>query len=302
MLLPKYLGAFYLALAASIWGGTYVVSKIVLTSVEPLALVWLRYVIALIVLVGVGLATRQYWRVQRRDVPLIIAIGVVGYGVSIWAQFRGTALSTAQMGAMVTAATPAFMVVFGRMILGERVSGRRAAAVILATIGVFMVVGVGPLTASYRLGGLILLLAAVTWALMSVLIKRVPRNYSSLVVTTYGIGVAAVLIAPMALYEMPSWSLMWSRSELWAGTLFVGIVSTAGAFFLWNRGLQLMDASSGSLFFFFQPLVGTVLGWAILGEHVGVPFVLGSVMIMAGVALTVRGEPGGPDAIRVSEH
>lgn len=105
----RYLGAVFMALAASIWGGSYVVSKIVLETVQPLALVWLRYVVALVTLVLAILVTRQSWRIRWRDVPLVITIGIVGYAISIWTQFLGTKLSTAQMGAMITSATPAFM-------------------------------------------------------------------------------------------------------------------------------------------------------------------------------------------------
>ena len=103
----------------------YVVSKVLLQNIEPLALVWLRYVVALVALSISIFATKQSWKVSWRHVPLIVVIGVVGYAISIWTQFLGTKLSTAQMGAMITSATPAFMVVFGRMILGEKVTVRR---------------------------------------------------------------------------------------------------------------------------------------------------------------------------------
>ncbi|RPK05482.1 hypothetical protein BSBH6_02184 [Bacillus subtilis] len=46
----------------------------------------------------------------------------------------------------------------------------------------------------------------------------------------------------------------------------MGIVSTVWAFILWNRRFQMLNASSGGLFFFFQPLVGTLLGWLLLGN------------------------------------
>ena len=58
------------------------------------------------------------------------------------------------------------------------------------------------------------------------------------------------------------------------GVLYLGIVSTAGAFFLWNKGLELMDASIGSLFFFFQPIVGSLLGWFLLNETLSSNFLL----------------------------
>ncbi len=285
---PKYLGAVLMALAASIWGGMYVVSKIVLAAVDPLALVWLRYVVALAALVFVVLITRQSWRIRFRDVPLVVAIGVIGYAISIWTQFVGTKLSTAQMGAMITSATPAFMVIFGRIILGERITLRRALSVGLATIGVLMIVGIGGFGPKYEIGGVILFIAALTWALMSVLVKRVSAEYSQLVVTTYAITVATIVITPVGLRQMHGMGNLLSHPVLWGGVLYLGIISTAGAFFLWNKGLQMVDAASGGLYFFFQPLVGTFLGWVILGEQVTIAFWMGALLILAGVLLVVR--------------
>ncbi|MCF8564183.1 DMT family transporter [Alicyclobacillus tolerans] len=285
---PKYLGAVLMALAASIWGGMYVVSKIVLAAVDPLALVWLRYVVALAALVFVVLITRQSWRIRFRDVPLVVAIGVIGYAISIWTQFVGTKLSTAQMGAMITSATPAFMVIFGRIILGERITLRRALSVGLATIGVLMIVGIGGFGPKYEIGGVILFIAALTWALMSVLVKRVSAEYSQLVVTTYAITVATIVITPVGLRQMHGMGNLLSHPVLWGGVLYLGIISTAGAFFLWNKGLQMVDAASGGLYFFFQPLVGTFLGWVILDEQVTIAFWMGALLILAGVLLVVR--------------
>lgn len=284
----RYLGSFYLALAASIWGGMYVVSKIVLVVISPLDLVWIRYVIALAALVTLGLATRQSWRIARRDILLIASIGLVGYGVSIWAQFLGTALSSAQMGAVITSATPAFMVIFARLLLGERITVRKALSMGLATCGVLLIVGIGGLHRSQQLGGLVLGIAALTWALMSVLVKRVPTRYSLLVVTTYAMLFAAVILTPVAVVDAPRILSALARPGIWEDVLFLGVVSTAGAFYLWNRGLQMVDAASGGLYFFLQPLVGTVLGWLWLGEQVGVSFWMGAALIFGGVVLVMR--------------
>lgn len=290
----KYRGAILMASAASIWGSMYVVSKMVLGSVAPIALVWLRYLVALLAFVLLGLITRPGWRLPRRHWFLIAAIGAVGYGVSIWAQFLGTQLTTAQMGAVVTAATPAFMVVFGRLILGERITLGRISAVVLATLGILLVIGFQGVAVGKLAGGLVLLLAAVTWALMSVLVKRVPLDYSPLVVTTYAMGVAFVLVTPLALPQLPALSLVLHRPTLWGGILYLGTVSTAGAFYLWNRGLQLIDAAgNGGLYFFFQPLVGALLGWLMLAETVGWGFGLGSALILIGVGLTIKGVGSG---------
>ncbi len=179
----RTLGSFYMALAASIWGGVYVVSKVILVSVQPMELVWLRYLIALIALTIGIVVTKQSWKISWKHLPLVVAVGIVGYVLSIWTQFLGTKLSTAQMGAMITSATPAFMVVFARLLLREKITVRRAFSVGLATIGVLLIVGVGGVSHSYELGGVILFIAALTWALMSVFVKHIPSDYSQLTVS-----------------------------------------------------------------------------------------------------------------------
>ncbi|MET3289005.1 UNVERIFIED_CONTAM: drug/metabolite transporter (DMT)-like permease [Brevibacillus sp. OAP136] len=87
-------------------------------------------------------------------------------------------LSSAQMGAIITSTTPAFMVLFARMILKEKITARKGISIVLATIGVCVIVGTSQIDPSNQLGGLSLIIAALTWSLMSVLVKRVPGQYS----------------------------------------------------------------------------------------------------------------------------
>ena len=71
----------------------------------------------------------------------------------------------------------------------------------------------------------------------------------------------------------------------------MGAISTSIAFLLWNKGLLLMEAGASGLFFFFQPIVGTFLGWLILDEQITLSFWIGSLLIFIGVFLvTVRNE------------
>ncbi|WP_223587633.1 DMT family transporter [Neobacillus bataviensis] len=283
------LGSLFLILASSIWGGMYVVVKVVVAVVAPLELVWLRYLVAIVALLIVGFVTQQNWRIEKRYFLLIIAIGIIGNAISIVTQETGTMLSSAQMGAIITSSTPAFMVIFARLLLKERLTLKKILSVCLATVGVFLIVGVGHLDVSSKLGGIWLLIAALTWALMSVLVKRLPSDYSQIVVTTYSILVALIVLTPFVLPRLHEINIsQMSHPTIWGGLLYLGIVSTAGGFLLWNRGLQMLNASSGGIFFFFQPVVGTLLGWLILGETIGVMFWIGSILILIGVLFVIK--------------
>ncbi|MEW5549830.1 DMT family transporter [Peribacillus frigoritolerans] len=285
------IGSLYLSLAASIWGGMYVVVKVVVDVVPPLELVLLRYVIAILALLTIGLISKQSWRIDKRDWLLVFIIGLVGNTISIVTQEVGTLLSTAQMGAIITSTTPAFMVIFARIVLKEKITFKKSISVILATFGVGIIVGNAHIGSSHQLGGVSLLIAALTWALMSVLIKRVPGQYSQIVITTYAVLVAIVFLTPVTisrLDELDFQAIM--HPSIWGGLLYLGVISTACAFLLWNRGLQMLTASSGGLFFFLQPIVGTFLGWLMLGEQIGLSFWIGTILIFIGVLLVIREE------------
>ncbi|OAT82332.1 DMT family transporter [Desulfotomaculum copahuensis] len=285
------LGAICLSLAAAIWGGMYVVSKYVLTFIPPFTLIWLRYVIALIILALI-MAVNRTPLPRRRDLGLLAWIGFIGYFVSIGAQFVGTKLSNAHMGAIITSASPAFIVIFATWLLKEKLTARKAGAVLLATAGVVVVIGFGGAGSGRLSGNLALILAAVTWALLSVYAKLAGERYSSLTVTTCAIFFALLFNTPVAARELITAGIgHFPALPVWSGVLYMGVVSTALAFFLWNKGMYLMDAGTGSLFFFFQPLVGSFLGWLWLKEPLNWNFFAGGALILLAVALIYL--PGG---------
>ncbi|MFK2827031.1 DMT family transporter [Bacillus sp. B190/17] len=287
----KLLGSLFLSLAASIWGGMYVVVKVVVDVVPPLELVWLRYVIAVIALAIIALFTKQKWKIAKKDWLIIFLVGLIGNTISIVTQEIGTMLSTAQMGAIITSTTPAFMVLFARWILKEKMTYKKSISMILATIGVAIIVGNGHVDMTQQLGGFSLLIAALTWALMSVLVKKIPSHYSQIVVTTYTACIAVILLMPFVVTRLGEVDVAAIfEPSIAGGLIYLGIISTACGFLLWNKGLQLLNASSGGLFFFFQPIVGTFLGWLLLGEQIGLAFWFGTILIFTGVLLVIKEE------------
>ena len=281
------LGALCLSLAASLWGGMYVVSKYVLDYIPPLTLVWLRYLIAFIVLFAilkaVQIKSKTRETIKKRDWFLLGWIGFIGYFVSISFQFIGTKLSDAHTGSLITSATPAFMVIFARFILKEKLTARKVISVVLATLGVITVIGWDTKTGDHFLGSVILVVAAVTWALLSIYVKIASAHFSSLTITTYAVLFALIFTTPVMIWELQSNIVYYDQALIVLGVIYLGVVSTAGAFFLWNKGLELMDTGIGSLFFFFQPLVGAFLGWLLLDEKLGINFFIGAILIIVGV-------------------
>ncbi len=281
------LGGLFLSLAAAIWGGVYVISKIVLDIIPPFTLLVIRFAIALLVLGVFVVARKEY--VARKDMPLMMLIAFVGMTISIGAQFLGTKLSSAHMGAVITSASPAFIALFAVMLLKERLSVKQVSGIVIATLGVLVVVGM-PDTAGESTaftGNLILLVAALSWGYYTILCKRATRQYTSLSITAYAALFGTVFTLPMMVWELSTTEVDWSFGwEIWASVLYIGIISTAVAFYLWNKGFEMLSAGSAAVFFFVQPIIGALLGWLLLNETLDLSFVLGAICILLGVGLS----------------
>jgi drug/metabolite transporter (DMT)-like permease len=249
--------------------------------------------------------------IQRPDWPLLALTAFVGFGVSLLAQFTGTKLSTAAAGALITSATPAFIVVFAAWILRERATGRQWLGLALATGGVLIVSLLGDQSATETatqplLGNLLLILAAITWALYSVLVKLSARTYTALAITLVVTALGIPMIAPLALIERQTQTIGVITPAVAAGLLYIGIGSTAIAFFLWNKSFELLDAASASLFFFAQPVVGAALSAIFLEQSLSWSFFVGGALILLGALLGMTtpraaADPLAPPAQRAVE-
>ena len=138
------------------------------------------------------------------------------------------------------------------------------------------------------IGNLILIGAALTWGLYSVLIKRLSQYGSVLELSMYAFlgGVPFSMTAAGFEHKLIVWHAI--NAGVILGVLYLGIVSTALAMYLWNYALAKLDAGIVSLLFFAQPIVGASLGVIFLGEVLGIGFWVGGALISAGLLLAAR--------------
>jgi drug/metabolite transporter (DMT)-like permease len=275
--------------AAAIWGGMYVVSKVVLEVIPPFTLLVIRLVLgflalALVILVrgGFSVSKRQFWA--------FFGVGAVGYGVSLGFQFVGTKLSTAANGSLVTSATPALILPFAYFLLKEPITRRRLVAILVATLGVLAVIDPrsAQLSSTLFLGNMSLLGAAITWALYSVLVRKVSTNVDMIQASAIMLLGGLPITIPISAWEITSQGIGAITPGILAGILFLGIISTAIAMFLWNYAFAELPAGVASLTFFAQPVVGTLLGWFFLGDKITALFIIGGILIGIGIVISSR--------------
>lgn len=222
-----------------------------------------------------------------KDFPYLTLLGFLGFFISNNAAFLGTHLSTSQIAALLATTPPVFTVFLAVMILKEILTTRKVLAVFLALFGVFLVVGNDyQYQKEHLLGVAILIAAAIGWSLYTIYLKK--SILSALATTTYAIGFGFLFTLPITVLTFETSDILYlTNLSVWLAILFLGIIATGFAFYLWNKGLQYVDASIGSLFTFFNDVAGGFLGWLILNEELTWNFLLGVVVILTATILVL---------------
>lgn len=266
----------------------YVGSDALMRTVPPLVLLELRAGISALILLPLA-ARAGKLSIARQDWPRMLAVGVVGFTISIGFQFYGTHLAGAALGSLVTASSPVFIALLGATVLKERVPKQRWAAIGLAFAGVIIVVGTPAGGPGIVAGVMLLLVAAGSWSLYTIGSASLLSKYDAITVVSLACSVGAITSLPFALYAGLSTPRPLPTTLVgWAEVAYISVFGMAVAFFLWVWGFRHVSASRGGVMLLFQPLVGIVLGIILLGESVSAGTVVGAVLISVGVTLALR--------------
>ena len=158
-----------------LWGSQYVVSKVALRTIPPVTLLALRYLVSI---PGLLLVLRLRWAlkpVDRRDWPILFAIGFTGYFASFCLQMLGIDRLTGSLSSLLGAMNPIFIPILAALFLHERITLSKIACVALSMLGVVVIVGVGG-TADAA-GVLMMLVSVFLCSTASIIIRRISSRY-----------------------------------------------------------------------------------------------------------------------------
>ncbi|MCC0098157.1 DMT family transporter [Streptomyces flavotricini] len=279
------LGLLLALVATVVWSGSFVATRGMADAVPPVQAVFWRWIIA--ALAVAPFAARQAWR-QRELIRRHLGFTALAslFGVALYNTLvhqAGLTTSASNMG-MIMAASPVVMAVYARL-GGERLGVRRTFGLLLAAFGVLLLVGDGSLGFDFGAGDLWMLAAALSFATYSALLKRKPAELGgpAFLITTFVLG--ALMLAPAYAVSVT----VQGGFEVTAGTggmlLYVGVMSSAVAFFAWNKAVSLIGAARAGVVYYLQPVCVAGLGLLLLGERTSPAELLCMALILGGVGL-----------------
>jgi drug/metabolite transporter (DMT)-like permease len=286
-----------LVLANIVYATSYVATRLTLADVPPSTLALIRLVVGSLILVPLASALRRPGAstLSPADRWRVFWMGALGFAGAFALSHWGLARSTATNGALLITVEPVTLLVLAPLLLGERLTRREGAGAALALLGATLVVangipGLSEALVPHWRGDLLLVLAGVAYASYSLIGREILARHSSLSVTAWSIAWGAGAMLPLALIERASGALPRVTPTAIAGTLYLAVVITALGYLAWNYGLERVSASRAAIFLNLQPLVGALLGVAVLGESLTPYTVAGGGLILAGLTLTVKGQ------------
>ena len=271
-----------LCLIYLIWGMNWVVMKTANTFFPPITFVAYRFLFGALVLLSVWfwlhlpLPKKKYW-------PWIFLTGILQMGLNNIAAQTSMLTLGAGMVSVLNYSMPVFAAVMAHFLLGERLTWRKGAGIVLAIAGMAVLMDVhagGDVTAIF-----IGLLSAVFWGLASIFVKLKLSDVNPISLTTWQMVCASLsLLAYTAI--VPQGEVIWNTESVLC-LIYNGVLASALAFFLWSWILQHIEVSKASVAVLAVPVVGVVGGILCLGEPMTLHIFFGMIMIMAGIYIVV---------------
>ena len=142
------------------------------------------------------------------------------------------------------------------------------------------------------LGDMIALSASMSWAIYTIVVKRLSPIYSSLFITRklffYGVITALPLLIiqeqPLKLYLL----FDFSQPEYILNFIFLGLFCSAFAYFVWNEVMRILGAIKANNYLYVQPLVTMIAGYFILGEQIFILGYIGCFLIIGGILVSEK--------------
>ena len=278
-----------------LWGTIGVGAKLAYaaSSFDAVSVTWLRAAVAAAVYLAVGWATlgRGLFRASRGDLGLMTVLGGVML-VYQWCYLAAVdRLGVAAATLVALCVPPVIVALVSTLFLGEAMTPTLGAALAGAMLGVALLVG-APAAAGRPgalLAGVLLALASAAGIAGHMLgSRRLAGRHPPIRALAVSFAAGTVLFAPVALLHGVE---LRQPPAGWFWVVYLGIVPSVVAYFLFQRGLRDLPATAASVATLVEPLTAAVLAWLLFGERLGPVGLAGGALLLASIVVLSRRPP-----------
>jgi drug/metabolite transporter (DMT)-like permease len=278
-------GTLFVLGAIITWGAYFPYAKLILQKISPVDFLIFRLGIGTIVLALLNLRLRKSFRIEKRDLVIVLGAGVFGIIIHQIVQLNGLRFTSATNTGWILTLIPPVTGLLGWFFLKERVRGRQILGLAIATVGVVFFVSKGHperLSLGKNLGDVLAFASVITWSIYTIMTKARLGRYDPLSVSVIHMFLGFFFFALIG-----GWGISLRVTALnlhdWVVIIAIGVVPSGLAYYWWNAGLKRLSAMDTSMFLFLEAIVASVTASVLLGESFTAPMVAFAGLIAMGV-------------------
>jgi drug/metabolite transporter (DMT)-like permease len=293
-------GYVYILLAALLFSTIEIALKLVTNEFNPIQLTFVRFAMGCLLLLP--LSIRQFKQkgisLHANDFAFFSLTGFICIVISMIVYQMAIIYSKASVVAVLFSCNPVFVVPFARVILKEKIYPHTLISTAISMLGILFILNPFHITGSL-LGMFFTLLAAITFALYSVVGKLRSARYGGMVLTAYTFLMGSLeLLSLILLTHIPGISNFLAGHGLTAfasvpilsgiqlsslpALFYIGFCVSGLGFAFYLMGIDATSASTASITFFIKPALASILAWLFLGETITPMIILGIILIIFG--------------------
>ncbi len=281
--------AYIILFIAPAFFSTNVIFGRQLLTVEPFTLAFIRWGATSIILLTF---CRNEWSemisVYKTNKSLSFFCGFLAFWICGGMVYYALHYTTASNGILIYTTPPILILAIEAIWRGRNISMREVIGIVLALIGAAIIIANGSLNnlmaLKFNIGDLIFVLAAISWAIYSVLLKS--ERYASLntlpLLTLLSIC-GTITLAPFATYEILFVADLPNTQSQWVLISGVVLLSSIGAFLSFQYGIKMLGASIAGIFMYLLAPWGLFFAWLFLGETLERYHINGTIFILGGI-------------------
>lgn len=274
-----------------IWALNFSIIKIGLSAIRPFGFNALRFPLAALLLGAVLLASGRLGLPERRDRTRIVVLGIVGNFLYQLFFISGIARTRAGNASVLLTTSPIWTAAFTAWLGHERIRSAAWLGIVTTVLGIGLVVGSGDVgfrfgTATLA-GDLLMIGAAVVWAVYTVGSRDLVRKYGSVPVTAWTLWSGATLLLLAGIPDLAALDATIPPAA-WGAVVYAGFLGLGVAYLLWYRGVRVLGNTRTSTFANLVPVFAILVAWPLLGEVPNAWQLVGAVVVIAGVTLVRR--------------
>lgn len=276
----------YCLLTICIWSSLELTGKLLDTEISPYAITAWRFLIggAFIAPFAVRQLVKNRQSLSKSSLLAFGALGILNVVISMLLLQLAIHYGKASLSAMIVSMNPLFVSVFAIFILKEKLNGIQIAGLGVGVAGLLLIIFTEHDLLSHRylnlhLGIIFAILAGITFALYTVLTKRLVVQYGNLITNSasFLMGGIALTIINLAIGKSMLFEANMTNLALIS---YLGIMVSGVAYLLYFEAMKELTAAKASIYFFLKPAIASVLAFFFLQERLGSMQILGMILIM----------------------